>query len=301
MEIELPRCTSRDVVDALTKAHRGAGASGLVLTLVIVTNRDRLEEVLEAARISAHAHPSRVILVSDDPSGEPGIDATIQVGDGLPGDLITLRLTGGLRQHADAVLLPLLLPDSPTVVWWPHEAPDDLAADPIGRLADRRITDAASSPDPQTTLRNRARHHTPGDTDLTWTRLTRWRALLVAAVDQVGSPARAATCVSAPDNAPGTLLAAWLGMKLGVPVEREDGEGIGVLRVTLTTDDGPITLERPGATTATFTAPGEPSRIVALRRRPLTDLLTEELERLDADEVFEATVAHLLDAQEAQA
>ena len=47
-------------------------------------------------------------------------------------------------KHPDSVVLPLLLPDSPVVVWWPTEAPADPAEDPLGKLAQRRITDSAT-------------------------------------------------------------------------------------------------------------------------------------------------------------
>lgn len=301
MLIELEDTTARAISSALTKAHRGAGASGLVLTLIIATDDEHFDDAIQAAKASAHAHPSRVIVVTEgNDDGEQQLDATLEVGDGLPGDLLTLTMHGGLREQAGSVLLPLLLPDSPTVVWWPHEGPEELAKDPIGQLADRRITDAAGSSDPQAALRTRARHHTPGDTDLTWTRLTRWRALLVAAVEQVRAEVTGARVVSAPDNAPATLLAAWLGQRLGVEVERVDGDGIGVNEVTLTTAEGDIRISRPETMTASYEVPGQPPRKVALRRRPLTDLLTEELQRLDADEVFEATVQHLLDHEGAQ-
>ncbi|NLE96717.1 MAG: glucose-6-phosphate dehydrogenase assembly protein OpcA [Propionibacterium sp.] len=278
----------------LTKARRGAGASGLVLTLIIATTDEHFDAVVAAARASATAHPSRVIVVTNVDDDEARLDARIQVGDGLPGDLVVLRLHGLLQEHADSILLPLLLPDSPTIAWWPNEGPDDLAADPIGQLADRRITDASECRDPQDALLNRARHHTDGDTDLTWTRITRWRALLVAAVDQLEAPVTGAKVVSAPDNAPATLLAAWLSLKLGVDVERTDGDSAGVNEVHLHSEAGDVIIKRPANGTAHYSTPGQPPRKVALRRRPLTDLLTEELERIDTDEVFEATLEHLL-------
>ena len=43
-------------------------------------------------------------------------------------------------------MLPLLLPDSPVAIWWPTSAPADTAADPLGALAQRRITDSAAVP-----------------------------------------------------------------------------------------------------------------------------------------------------------
>ncbi|RRD47708.1 glucose-6-phosphate dehydrogenase assembly protein OpcA [Tessaracoccus sp. OH4464_COT-324] len=298
MLIELTDTSAQEISSALTKAHRGAGASGLVLTLIIASDSAHFEQAVQAAKASAYAHPSRVIVVTNgDPRGSARLDATIEVGDGLPGDLLTLTVSGDLTNHSRAILLPLLLPDSPTVVWWPHEGPTDISSDPVGTLATRRITDASTCSEPQRALLTRARHHTPGDTDLTWTRLTRWRALLVSAVDQVASPVLGARVTSVADNAPATLLATWLSMKLGVPVERVDGEGVGVIQVEVETEAGVIRIHRPGDTIAEYTVPGQPPRKVALRRRPLTDLLTEELQRMDPDAVFEATVAHLLTSQ----
>jgi glucose-6-phosphate dehydrogenase assembly protein OpcA len=40
----------------------------------------------------------------------------------------------------------------------------------------------------------------------------------------------------------------------------------------------------------TLTQHGQPDRRVALRRREIRDCLTEELRRLDPDEVYEATL-----------
>lgn len=289
MIVDLKSTTARAIAAALIDAHRGVGnATGLVLTLVVVTSESRLDEVLEAAKASATAHPSRVIVVSYADGDEPRLDASVQVGEGLPGDLIVLRLHGDLRQHGDSVCLPLLLPDSPTIVWWPHEAPDNLAGDPIGSLADRRITDSAGSTDPVQALIRRASNHTPGDTDLTWTRLTRWRALLAAALDQCHENVTGATVTAAPDNAPAILLAAWLRGRLGVDVTYVQGEHAGVNAVVLTTDAGEITVRRIAEGTAIYQVPGQPERTVALRRRPMTDLLTEELRRMDPDDIFEA-------------
>ena len=157
MIIDLTDTSSRDIAAALTDARRTSGSpSGLVLTLLIVTTDYHFDEVIEAAKASATAHPSRVIVVTYVDADTPRLDARIEVGEGLPGDLLVLRLHGELKHHGDAICLPLLLPDSPTIVWWPNHAPDDLANDPIGSLADRRITDAAGESDPQAALVRRA-------------------------------------------------------------------------------------------------------------------------------------------------
>ena len=295
MIVKLKNTSAREISGALIEAHRGVGnATGLVLTLLIVTDDSRFDEVLEAAKASATTHPSRVIVVNYASEDEPNLDATVEVGEGLPGDLIVLGVSGELRKHADSVVLPLLLPDSPTIAWWPHEAPDNLAQDPIGSLADRRITDAAGCSDPVAALVRRARNHAPGDTDLTWTRLTRWRALLAASLDQSKQQVTEAVVTAAPDNAPAILLAAWLTSRLHVPVTYKQGDGPGVNAVVLRTPDGDITVRRVAEGSAIYQVPGQPERTVALRRRPLTDLLTEELRRLDADDVFEAAAEQIV-------
>ncbi len=300
MIIELKNTTTREVASELLRARRNVGsASGMVLTLLVVSDEDHRDDALQAARASATAHPSRVIVVTY-AEGAPQLDAEIQVGEGIPGDLLALTMTGELAEHAGSVLLPLLLPDSPTIVWWPHDAPDHPSEDPVGRLADRRITDAASAENPREALITRARNHTAGDTDLTWTRLTRWRALLAAALDQYPRPITGALVRSAPDNAPATLLMAWLEEKLGVEVINEECDQPGVTEVRLTTEDGDIVINRGNSDSiALYNVPGQPERKVALRRRPLTDLLTEELQRMDADDVFEAAVSRVVKMKDA--
>lgn len=295
MIIKLNDTTTREVASELLRARRHVGsASGMVLTLLVVSDEDHRDAALQAARASATAHPSRVIVVTY-AEGEPSLDAEIQVGEGIPGDLLALTISGVLAKHAGSVLLPLLLPDSPTIAWWPHDAPDHPSEDPVGMLADRRITDAGSADDPQEALITRARNHTPGDTDLTWTRLTRWRALLAAALDQYPRTVTRALVRSAPDNAPATLLTAWLEERLCVPVDNEESTLPGVSEVRLTTDGGDIVINRGASDSiALYNVPGQPERKVALRRRPLTDLLTEELHRMDADDVFEAVVRRIL-------
>lgn len=302
MIIDLEDTSSREVASALIRARRGVGsASGMVLTLIVVSDEKHREDVIKAARASATAHPSRVIVVNFDDDHETRFDAQIQVGEGIPGDLLLFTISGDLRQHADSIIRPLLLPDSPIVAWWPHDAPQALGDDPIGAMATRRITDASGTDDPPSTLRRRACNHTPGDTDLTWTRLTRWRALLAAAVDQHSSPVTSATVTAAADNAPADLLAAWLEIELEVPVTIITNSLPGVSQVRLTTIAGDIVIDRTrDENVARYRVPGEPERKVALKRRPLTDLLTEELQRMNPDEVFEEAVSRLAEKETAQ-
>lgn len=295
MIIELTDTTAAKISSSLLKARRQVGpANGMVFTLIAVTSSEHHDAVLEAALEAGRAHPSRIMIVSYTDSDETRVDAEVQSGETVPGDVITLRFSGELREHADSVVLPLLLPDSPTVVWWPHASPVDLADDPVGALGTRRITDAAGVPDPVAALLSRAEHHSPGDTDLTWTRLTPWRALLAAALDQHAGRVTAARVEAAADNAPAALLRAWLIDRLEVPVEGATSDGPGITGVFLQLEDGEVQLTRTDEKTATYSVPGEPKRTVALRRRNITQLITEELNRLDADDIFEDTMKTLL-------
>ncbi|WP_028708229.1 glucose-6-phosphate dehydrogenase assembly protein OpcA [Propionicicella superfundia] len=294
MILTLDDTTSAGINAQLIQARRNQGvASGLVFTMIVVADTWDFDRVLRACVDAGREHPSRIIVIATRTETETGLDATIRMGEDVPGEVITLLFRGELAQHRRSTLVPLLLPDSPIVVWWPGIAPARPGSDPIGELGTRRITDAMGAPDPQQALRERAASHSVGDTDLTWTRLTRWRALLVTALDQYPATVRSVTLSGNRDNAPATLLAAWLANRLAVPVEQLASDGPGITGVVMHTDAGDIAITRTDGALAQFTAPGLPCRTVALRRRDINDLLTEELRRLDTDEVFEATMETL--------
>jgi hypothetical protein len=63
------------------------------------------------------------------------------------------------------------------------------------------------------------------------------------------------------------------------------------------TPAGPIALTRPDGAVATFSIPGQPDRPVALKRRNTSELLSEELRRLDPDDVYAQTLACLVKRQ----
>jgi glucose-6-phosphate dehydrogenase assembly protein OpcA len=219
------------------------------------------------------------------------LDAQIRVGgDAGASEVIVLRGYGPLAADdaGAGMTIPMLLPDTPVVAWWPGPAPAVPAEHPIGRLATRRITDAAAEKNPVKALEQRVRGYTPGDTDLAWTRLTMWRALLAAALDQPPYEGITGAVVDGEaDSASTDLLAGWLHSRLGVRVKRTKyGAAGGVHSVRLDRPSGAIELVRPDAKIGSLTQPGQPERRVVLARRPVADCLSEELRRLDADEVY---------------
>jgi glucose-6-phosphate dehydrogenase assembly protein OpcA len=299
MKIDLTDTNSSKINASLISARRAIGtpAVGMVLTLVIVTDEGSAYDALRAAMEASREHPSRIIAVIKRPGRSPRdrasarLDAEILVGvEAGTGETVVLRMHGELANHAESVVLPLLLPDAPVVVWWPEGSPENPALDPLGSLGQRRITDAAASEDPVAALGVRADTYAPGDTDLSWTRITPWRSMLAAALDQKHSAITSAVVEGEAYNPSTELLALWLADRLGVPVERHVSGGPGITAARLATPDGDICLDRTDGALAELAMPGQPDRHVALKRRETSELLAEELRRLDPDDTYRATV-----------
>lgn len=294
----MPSTTTSSVNKRMVDLRKSGGAvtTGRVLTLVIITDDGSdTEEAILAANEASHEHPCRVIVIARGArKAVTRLDAQIRVGgDAGASEVVVLRLYGPLADHAGSVVVPFLLPDTPVVAWWPGEPPAVPSQDPIGMLANRRITDAAAAAHPSRTLTQRHLSYADGDTDLAWSRITPWRALLASALDQPPfEKVTGATVTGAAESPSSDLLAGWLAANLDVPVRRVRG-GDGIVSVELDRRSGPIALVRPEGTTAMLTQPGQPDRSVALRRRQVRDCLAEELRRLDPDEVYAGALGGL--------
>jgi glucose-6-phosphate dehydrogenase assembly protein OpcA len=299
MEITLEKTNSSRIARALVKARVAAGspAMDMVLTLLVVTDDDNVGAALKTATILSREHPSRVIgVILGDGRGAAKLDAKVRVGENSSGESILLRIGGELTQHAESVVLPLLLPDSPVVVWWPGKAPAIPSEDAIGKLARRRLTDAEATSSPIRSLKAVARSYAPGDTDLSWTRLTPWRALLAAALDQSPGKVTGGTVVAGPGNPAAVLLVAWLESRLKISITTKRSETDQIASVVLNTANGDVRIERVSPTSSQFSVPGSSPREVPLGARTLAELLAEDLRRLDADDIYQATIRHMLEA-----
>ncbi len=297
MIIDLPSTTTSQLNKKLVEIREQGGqvALGRVLTLVIVADDDaKLEEAIEAANGASREHPSRVIVVAKGArTAAPRIDGQIRVGgDAGASEVIVLRLYGPLASQGQSAVVPLLLPDAPIVTWWPATGPKSPASDPLGQLAQRRITDSAAEKNPVRALTTRAKAYVEGDSDLAWTRLTHWRAQLVSALDLPPFEKVTGATVTGEADSPSTeLLAGWLAEYLNAPVKRVKSSGAaGIISVTLERRSGAVELHRPDGRVGTLTQPGQPTRRIALQRRNNQDCLVEELRRLDPDEVYEASL-----------
>jgi glucose-6-phosphate dehydrogenase assembly protein OpcA len=294
MNIDLTNTTTRKIQEALSAArHRmGGPATGKVLTLVIYTDEAAQYDAVRASTEAAREHPCRIIgVIARHGNGEPRLDAEVRVGETGPGETVILRLYGQLIEHSDSVVLPLLVPDTPVVTWWPGVAPRKPADEPLGALAQRRVTDARGSTDPIGTLTRLADAYEPGDTDFAWTRITPWRSLLAAILDQPREDITGAIVEAEPQNPSAALLASWLSARLAIPCALTESRGPGITAVRLTTTSGgDVAITRPDGRVATLSRPDQPDRQVALHRRPTSELLAEELRRLDPDEVYREAV-----------
>jgi glucose-6-phosphate dehydrogenase assembly protein OpcA len=296
--IELIDTNSAEIAAEFVRARTKAGspAMGMVMTLIIVVDEDETPDAMEAARMASREHPARVLgVILGDARGHAEVDAQVGIGEAWTGETALIRLRGEVVKYPESVVLPLLLPDSPVAIWWPRDAPADPAADPLGALAQRRITDAAAA----TKGRTKAMHtvcstYAKGNTDLAWTRITPWRALLAAALDQHPLKVRRASVTAERISPSADLLRAWLSDRLHVPVDRSNSAGPGITEVVLETKEGPIRISRRDGKLATFSSPDRPDRPVALKRRELPALLAEELRRLDEDDIYHAATKRLM-------
>jgi glucose-6-phosphate dehydrogenase assembly protein OpcA len=304
MIIDLPDTTTSQISKTLVKIREegGAVALGRVLTLIISTKLGEEEEAIEAANDASREHPMRVIVVST--SGDSHnhstarLDAQIRVGgDAGASEVIVVRAYGDTASDKEGLVTGLLLPDAPVVVWWPGDGPHNASQSALGRIAQRRITDAAASSNPLGALHHIAKTYAPGDTDFSWTRLTLWRAQLAAVLDQPPYETITAVEVDGAADSPSTvLLAAWLQEQLQVDVKLEmtspSKGSSGIHGVRLHRASGVIELERSTPTIATLKQPGQPTHDISLPRRSLRDCLAEELRRLDPDSLFGEVIRH---------
>ena len=197
LERELMRLRRAATAHAREQGHTVARAS--VLNLVVYADREihAMRAAASTGRLSRR-HPSRVIVVLGDRTRE-GVDASVELHCHVPRpdesaevyfEQILARVRGDADERVASVVIPLLVPDLPTFLWWTGTPPSDARRfDDLVALADRLIVDSADFARPDVTLKvvsDIARTTSGrrfGLTDLNWTRLTPWRELIAAFFD----------------------------------------------------------------------------------------------------------------------
>ena len=228
MIISLPDTTTRQIASTLINARENYSlATGRVLTLLVaVKARDNVRDILATIRDATREHPARVlVLILGDSDAHTSLDAEIVVGaDAGASEMVVMQLHGELTDNLDAVVTPLLLPDTPIVAWWPTTAPARPAAAPLGNIAQRRISNTHRNVTGNALLRA-TNGYTPGDSDMMWSRITPWRGVVASALDRCPDAIITGVEITGPAHDPSVDVAAgWLSSALHVTVTRHTAE-----------------------------------------------------------------------------
>jgi glucose-6-phosphate dehydrogenase assembly protein OpcA len=254
-------------------------------TLVVVGPRNRLAEAAGVLGDIA-AGSLQSVLISTDPSRTPEVRHPQEPA-----------ITEVKPEHLNNAVASLRLSSLPTIVWWRGGPPGQL--DSVATLADRLVLDAE---DPAPLWhRAPAAFHRTAVTDLRWTRLTRWRAVMAHFFDlpQVRDAAAsfAHLTVTGSDRAQCALFAGWLDASLGwqgrvaVELTQTDG-GAPMTAAVLSGRSGELSMRlMPNDTCLDTRARMEDhvlaSHVVSLGDQRLPALMLQELRVRARDLAFE--------------
>jgi hypothetical protein len=287
--LELPFAEVETTLARLAGA-RQAGRSApvaLTATIVVVGERERLVEAADVLKVIAERGGVRGILISI--GGDPTPRARV-----VPHAIALEHLRLEFVNNAVAAFR---LSSLPTLVWWRGGSID--ALDGLAQLAERVVLDT-DPPDPGWT-RALALFERTAVTDVRWTRLTRWRALManffdIPAICDAASQFTTLRTVGS-DRASARLFAGWLESALEwrgrVAVEIEVKPGAAPLEfVQLAGGGRALTLTAVSHRRCVEACLEENSRMSVSRVVPLADerlpaLLAEELRVRSRDVAFE--------------
>lgn len=302
MIIDLPDTTTKAIGAALASARESYSlATGRVLTLLVAVNDEGhhgIDATLATLRDASFEHPARVlVLIAGDPEAATGMDAEVLVAaDAGASEVVVMRLRGELTAHQDAVVTPLLLPDTPVVACWPDQAPAHPAQEQLGRISPRRITNArrdAKAP----ALSQLAEGYAPGDSDMMWSRITPWRGTVASALDRYpGRPVHSVEIAGAAGDPSVDLAAGWLASSLGVEVTRRAAEaayGFPIAHLALHCEGGDVEVAVRSEHTVRISVPGQADSFVAMGERSDAECLAEELRHLGPDATYERALRGL--------
>lgn len=293
MIVEMQKTTTAKIAKKLQELRETGGvvALGRVLSLLVETDPQNLEDAIKTANAASRLHPSRIIVLAKDEGGLANLDAEIRVGgDAGASEVIILRAAGEVLSNIESLVSGLLLPDAPIVAWWPAECPLNPSATELGRIAGRRITNAANRSNSVSLLGLLAQNYQPGDGDMAWTRITLWRSQVAALLDQHPGLSIQKVLVYGSSTSPSThLLSSWLGLKLQAKVEIVekigDAEVSGVGGIEIDFDSASLRIIRSGQV-AVIEQTGLPTTSVLLPPRSDLDCLIEDLRFLGEDKEY---------------
>ena len=281
----------------------GGVTRACALTLIAVVEEDGPAGALaETLGGLARRHPSRTLVVRLAAGGEETLQADVEAQCWMPfgqrrqicSEQIVIRCSEATLAEVPGVILPLVTPDLPVVLWCPSwRAFGSGMIAPLAMLAGRIILDTARAPRSPEAIRVLAAEarRRAGIADLSWTRLTRYRTQIAEVFGNARNLGRitqlsAATidCHGPSPSSEALLLAGWLHLCLSWPVDgrvrfhRADDAGAGLLAAVEFggSSEPPIRVDLTGAE--------EDSSETAL--------LSEELGIEGRDRVFEQSLEY---------
>ncbi len=237
IERELRQLWKDSASEAATKGY--AVTRALTLNLVARAHdnatADLISSVVQALTAS---HPNRTVLVIERPEAPtPSLDAFVQANcllaaPGVPqvcGEQVTIDARGSATGQVASLVLPLLVPDLPVVLWLPGPEPlDEPLLLRLRSILDRLIVDSSDSPRPIQELLRLAKLDRSGAgpalSDLAWARLTPWRELtaqffdtrpLLPHLSRIDTVQLRYTANQHPNPVPALMMAGWLASSLG--------------------------------------------------------------------------------------
>jgi glucose-6-phosphate dehydrogenase assembly protein OpcA len=236
------------------------------------------EEWVEAAEDVlaglAERHPSRTIVLFPR-SGDGGLDAEVALDSFPTGgrhsvctETIRIRLHGTSAEHPASVVQPLLISDLPVFLRWRGlPAFDSSAFRELLDVVDRLIVDSTEWPGlPGPYAQLAESFDRVAVSDIAWARTSRWRLMLASLWPAIGGIERLKVTGT---TAQAHLLAGWLCSRLDREIELEHEPSDRLVGVELDGKAAPF-------------PPGDPPRPA--------DLLSDELDRLSRDRVYEDAV-----------
>lgn len=247
-----------------------------VLNLVVHSGtRDEGQEYVRDMELITGRHPCRIINVVSDPvPHEQPVHAYISIHCKVPpaggrqvcSELLTVVSGKEDTREIPAAVIPLLISDLPTFMWWPRGTPfDDTLFRNLTDSMDRLIVDSATFENSEGTLSkmsNRLKTNWPKlvCTDMNWGRLTHWRelvaqffdgAVLRPYLDRINNVTIDFTLSErgAVNRTQALLLAGWLSSRLGwrpadqvYELVRADSNVPGARLSLQSTTAGPVTI-----------------------------------------------------------
>jgi hypothetical protein len=223
----------------------------------------------------AERHPSRTIVLFPQPDEDDGLEGDVEIhvfpaGEGreICTETIRLRLKGMRAAAPASVVQPLFLPDLPVFLRWRGvPAFGERYFEDLVDVVDRLIVDSTEWPDVPASYKSLVGIlDRVVVSDIAWTRTSRWRPHLASLWPGIADVGRIRVTATA---AQAHLLAGWLRSRLRRNIALEHVLSDRLKGVEL---DGIAAPFPPGD-------PPDPS-----------DLLSEELDRIERDRIYEDAV-----------